>query len=156
EARYRLKKNYGIRVFSRPAALEAWLKQNGLTLESRKHLITDAGQLIPGLTLDKDGAEVFVHSPFAWRQDETTVVDRNRDSLVVQLTMRVDGVMTRAILGSDVDYDALSAIVQTTRTHKRAERLEWDIMKLPHHCSYLTLGPDRGDDETEPVEDVAW
>lgn len=156
EARYRLKKNYGVRVFSRPAALEAWLKQNGLTLESRKHLITDAGQLIPGFTLDKDGAEFFVHSPFAWRQDEDTVVDRNRDSLVVQLTLRVDGVKTRAILGSDVDHEALSAIVQTTRGHNRAERLEWDIMKLPHHCSYLTLGPDRGRDETKPVKDVAW
>jgi hypothetical protein len=156
EARCRLKKNYGVRVFSRPAALEAWLKQNGLTLESRKHLITDAGQLIPGFTLDKDGAEFFVHSPFAWRQDKNTVIDRNRDSLVVQLTLRVDGVKTKAILGSDVDHEALSAIVQTTRAHNRAERLEWDIMKLPHHCSYLTLGPDRGRDETKPVKDVAW
>lgn len=156
EARYRLKKGFGIRVFSRPAALEEWLKANGLTLESRKHLITDAGQVIPGFTLDKDGAEFFVHSPFAWRQDENTVIDRNRDSLVVQLTLRVDGVKTKAILGSDVDHEALSAIVQTTRRHKREERLEWDIMKLPHHCSYKTLGPDRGRDETKPVKDVAW
>jgi hypothetical protein len=156
EARYRLKKNYGVRVFSRPAALEAWLKQNGLTLDSRKHLITDAGQLIPGFTLDKDGAEFFAHSPFAWRQDEDTVIDRNRDALVVQLTFRVDGVKTKAILGSDVDHDALSAIVQTTRAHKRNDRLEWDVIKLPHHCSYLTLGPDRGRDETTPVKDVAW
>jgi hypothetical protein len=156
EARYRLKKNYGIRVFSRPAALEAWLNENGLTLESREHLITDAGQPIPGFTIGKDGAEFFVHSPFAWRQDENTVVDRNRNSLVVQLTLQVDGVNTKAILGSDVDYDALSKIVQTTRAHNRAERLEWDIMKLPHHCSYKTLGPDRGEDETAPVADVAW
>jgi hypothetical protein len=156
EARYRLKKNYGIRVFSRPAALEAWLKANGLTLESREHLITDAGLPIPGFTLDKDGAEFFVHSPFAWRQDEDTVIDRNRDSLAVQLTLRVDGVKTKAILGSDLDHDALSAIVQTTRAHQRDERLEWDIIKLMHHCSYLTLGPDRGRDETKPVEDVAW
>jgi len=156
EARYRLKKNYGIRVFSRPAALEAWLKENSMTLDSRKHLITDAGQVIPGFTLDKDGAQFFVHSPFAWRQDKDRVIDRNRDSLVVQLTLGVDGVKTKAILGSDVDHEALSAIVQTTRAHKRDERLEWDIMKLFHHCSYLTLGPDRGRDETKPVNDVAW
>ena len=156
EARHRLKKNYGIRVFSRPAALEAWLKDNGLTLDSRKHLITDAGQLIPGFSLDQDGAEFFVHSPFAWRQDEKTVIDRNGDSLVVQLTLRVDGVLTKAILGSDVDHTAISAIVQTTRKHKRDGRLEWDIMKLPHHSSYKTLGPDRGQEETKPVKDVAW
>jgi hypothetical protein len=156
EARYRLKKGYGIRVFSRPAALRDWLEKNDLTLESRKDFITDAGQLIPGFTLDKDGAEFFVHSPFAWRQDEKTVIDRNRDSLVVQLTLRVDGVLTRTILGSDVDYDALTAIVKTTRAHKRDERLQWDIFKLPHHCSYKTLGPDRGHDETKPVAEVAW
>jgi hypothetical protein len=156
EARYRLKKGYGIRVFSRPAALRGWLEKNDLTLESRKDFITDAGQLIPGFTLDKDGAEFFVHSPFAWRQDEKTVIDRNRDSLVVQLTLRVDGVLTRTILGSDVDYDALTAIVKTTRAHKRDERLQWDIFKLPHHCSYKTLGPDRGHDETKPVAEVAW
>ncbi len=156
EARHRLEKNYGVRIFSRPAALGDWLKKKGITLESRKHLITDAGQLIPGFTLENDGAEFFVHSPFAWRQDEKTVIDRNGDSLVVQLTLEVDGVKTKVILGSDVDYEALSAIVQTTKSHKRAERLEWDAVKLPHHCSYKTLGQDRGRDETKPVKDVKW
>ncbi len=156
EARYRLKKNYGVRVFSRPTSLEAWLQENDLTLESREHLITDAGQVIPGFTLEKDGAEFFVHSPFAWRQDKETVIERNRDSLVLQLTLLVDGVKTKAILGSDVDYEAISAIVQTTRSHKRDERLEWDIIKLFHHCSYKSLGPDRGRDETKPVKDVGW
>jgi hypothetical protein len=156
EARYRLEHDYGVRVFSRPAALEDWLKKKGITLESRRHLITDAGQVIPGFALDKDGAEFFVHSPFAWRQDEKTVIDRNGDSLVVQLTLVVDGVATKVILGSDVDYEALSAIVQTTKSHKRAERVEWDVMKLPHHCSYTALGPDRGRDETKPVKDVKW
>lgn len=156
EARYRLKKNYGVRVFSRPVSLEDWLKENGLTLESRNHLITDAGKLIPGFNLDKDGAEFFVHSPFGWRQDKNTVIDRNRDSLVVQLTLRVDGEKTKVFLGSDVDHEALTAIVQITRSRHRDERLEWDIMKLPHHCSYKTLGPDRGREETKPVKDVAW
>jgi len=58
EAQYRLKQGYGIRVFSRPARLESWLKQNGLTLASRAHLITDAGQLVPGFSL------VFGAKPF--------------------------------------------------------------------------------------------
>src|SRR6185295_4311230 len=47
EARYRLRQGEGIRVFSRPAKLERWLIDQGLTLESRKHLITDAGQVVP-------------------------------------------------------------------------------------------------------------
>ena len=29
-------------------------------------------------------------------------------------------------------------------------------MKLFHHCSYLSLGPDRGTDETVAVPDVKW
>ena len=46
--------------------------------------------------------------------------------------------------------------MQSTRRHRREGRLIWDIFKLAHHCSYLTLGPERGENETEPVEDVAW
>ncbi len=35
EARHRLKKGSGIRVFSRPKKLKEWLEKNGLTLEAR-------------------------------------------------------------------------------------------------------------------------
>ncbi len=31
-----------------------------------------------------------------------------------------------------------------------------DIFKLPHHCSYLSLGPEKGKDKTEPVPNVKW
>lgn len=156
EARHRLEKGYGIQVFSRPAKLKKWLEDRGLTLESRSQFITDAGQVAPDFTLAADGAEFFAHSPFAWRQDANTVVDRNGDSLVVQLVLQVEGVQTKAILGSDVDHEALSAIVQVTKSHKNEARLEADIWKLPHHTSYLSLGPERGTEETKPVKDVAW
>ena len=66
------------------------------------------------------------------------------------------GVQTKVILGSDVDHTALTDIVTITKSHKNEDRLEADVWKLPHHSSYLTLGPERGDDETEPVENVAW
>ena len=156
EARHRLKKGYGIRVFSRPDALKAWLEGQGLTLESRRDFITDAGQIAPEFSLGSDGVEFFVHSPFGWRQDDSKVVDRNGDSLVMQATFEVSGKQTLAILGSDVDHTAISDIVTTTKKHKREKRLEWDIMKLPHHCSYLSLGPDRGKEKTKPVENVKW
>jgi hypothetical protein len=156
EARHRLKKGYGLRVFSRPDALKAWLEGQGLTLESRKEFITDAGQISPEFSREKDGVEFFVHAPFGWRQDETTVIDRNGDSLVMQATFEVSTKTTRAFLGSDVEHTALSEIVTTTKNHKREERLYWDVMKLPHHCSYLTLGPDRDKEKTKPVENVKW
>ena len=70
EARFRLKEGKGIRVFSKPDMLKEWLKENGLTVESCKHLITDAGQVAPDFTLDKDGVEFFCHSPFIKHIDE--------------------------------------------------------------------------------------
>src|SRR6266851_6798262 len=43
EARYWLREGKGIRVFSRPEKLKDWLEENGLTLDDRRHLLTDAG-----------------------------------------------------------------------------------------------------------------
>lgn len=156
EARYRLKKGEGIRVFSRPRALEAWLRAQGLTLESRAHLITDAGQLVPGFSLSGQGVEFFVHSPFASRQDDGSLADRNSCSLVVQAVFEVLGRQTKLILAADTTHDAWTEIVRITKFHNRQERLEWDVFKLPHHCSYLSLGPDKGKEKTEPVEAVRW
>lgn len=156
EARHRLVKGYGIRIFSRPQVVKDWLEVRDIKIEDRSHLITDAGNLAPELSLRANGVEFFVHSPFAWRQDEDDGIDRNGNSLVMQATFSVNNVLTRVILGSDVNYEALELIVKTTKRHKRESRLLWDVFKLPHHCSYLTLGPVRGDDKTEPVEEVRW
>jgi len=46
--------------------------------------------------------------------------------------------------------------VNITRAKNNDHRLEWDISKLPHHCSYLSIGPDKGDDLTQPTDQVAW
>jgi hypothetical protein len=157
EARHRLREGKGIRVFSRPARLKEWMDKNGIDFESRKHLIVDAGTLVPGYT--KEGtsqAEFFVHSPFGWRQDEQTVIDRNEASIVIQVTFREGGKDTYALLGSDVDHESISAIVQVTRKKGNDDRLLWDLMKLFHHCSYLSLSPERGTDETEAVLGVKW
>lgn len=156
EARYRLKEGSGIRVFSRPAQLEAWLSNQGLTLASRRHLITDAGQIVPTFARSVHGVEFFVHSPFAYRTDEGEILDRNTDSLAFQATFIVDDVVTRVLFSADLDHEALSAIVATTKAHGNNERLRWDVVKLPHHCSYLSLGPKKGEEVTEPVPDVAW
>jgi hypothetical protein len=143
-------------VFSRPAKLREWLEGEGLTIESRQHLITDAGQLIPEFALSAQEVEFFVHSPFGKRLNEVEVIDRNIDSLVVQATFTVNGVATRVLLGSDLEYMAISDIVDVTRAKKRDERLESDVIKLWHHCSYTAIGPEKGAEKTEPVEQVKW
>jgi hypothetical protein len=156
EAQHRLLQGKRVRVFSRPDTLRDWLREHGLSVEDRTHLITDAGRLVPGFTKSKQGAEFFVHSPFARRLDDGTVVDRNTNSLVVQATFQCGETETKAILSADADHEILTAIVEVTRYKKNESRLEWDIFKLPHHCSYLALGPDRGKDKTVPVPEVQW
>ena len=157
EARHRLRQGHGVRVFSRPERLRAWMQAEGIDFESRRHLIVDAGNLVPGY--DRNGvaqAEFFVHCPFAWRQDENTVIDRNEDSIVMQVTFVEERSETRLFLASDVNHETLTEIIRTSRRHENEDRLLWDLMKLPHHCSYLALGPDRGVDETRPVPDIKW
>jgi len=157
EARYRFKKGKDIRVFSRPERLREWCKKNDIKLDDRQDLITDAGKIAPDLNKKDDEVEFFVHSPFAKRLNDQEVEDRNADSLVMQATFEVEKIETKLLLMSDVTYEALTEIVEVTRDKKkRPERLEWDIAKLPHHCSYTALGPDKGTDKTDPVDDVKW
>jgi hypothetical protein len=153
EAKYRLKRGEGIRVFSRPAHLEKWFKDNDLTLESRKHLITDAGQIVPGLSKEADGVEFFVHSPFGER-DGDVVLDRNDNSLVFQAAFKLGD--TRFLMAADTTWENWDRIVKITKRHNRQERLQWDIYKLPHHCSYLSLSPEKGETETVPTPEVQW
>ncbi|MGO8704589.1 MAG: hypothetical protein ACLQVA_12280 [Candidatus Brocadiia bacterium] len=154
EARYRLKEGKGIRVFSRPERLRKWLEDNDLTLESRQKLITDAGQTVPGFTKEVEGVDFFVHSPFAWRLDDGRLEDRNSDAIVMQATFICKGTETKVLFSSDSDHETLTDIVNITKSKKRATRLDWDVCKLPHHCSYLSLGPEKGRLKTKPVAEV--
>ena len=156
EARYRLKQKKGIRVFSLPERLEGWLKENGMKLDDVRHLITDAGQLAPEFNLDDHGVEFFVHSPFATRQDDCDLEVRNDDAIVMQATFRVQDVETKLLLFADINYDVIDDIVKQTWYHKNEVRLEWHIFKLSHHCSYTAIGPEKGDNKTEPSDNVDW
>ncbi len=157
EARHRFKKGKDIRVFSRPERLRDWCKKNDIKLEDRQNLITDAGKIAPDFSKEDDEVEFFVHSPFAKRLNEEEIEDRNADSLVMQATFEVDKIETKLLLMSDATHEVLTDIVEVTRDNKkRPERLEWDIAKLPHHCSYTALGHDKGDNKTDPVDDVKW
>lgn len=157
EARHRLRQGYGIRVFSRPDKLKEWLEKEGLTLESRAHLITDAGQFVPGYsTAGPTQAAFFIHSPFGWRLNDTEVVERNADSVVFQVTFLEGNRYTQALFMSDIDHETIRQIVVTTKRHNNHYRLLWDVFKIAHHCSYTAVGPDKGEDETKPIAEVKW
>jgi hypothetical protein len=66
----------------------------------------------------------------------------------------VEGNRYNYIAVGDSKHDVLDDIVSTTLRHNHPNRLDWDLFNIPHHCSYLALGPDKGDIETEPTEKV--
>lgn len=154
EARYRLKAGKGIRVFSRPERLKAWFEKEGISIDDRRSLITDAGQIVPGF--DHDAAEFFVHSPFAMRQDDNSVVERNDDAIVLHATFASGGRESKVLLTSDVTHEVIADFVRMTRKRGNDARLEWDVIDVPHHCSYTGLAPDKGKDKTIPVSNVKW
>lgn len=155
EARYRLCKGTGIRVFSRPKKLKEWLKKQGLTLESRRHLITDAGELVPGFTKESERIEFFIHSPFVAQLNDNEL-DRNNCSLVFQATFYNNEQETKFILSADTSHEVLTEIIKVTKLHDNHDRLAWDIVKIPHHCSYRSLSDEKGVSITEPNSEIKW
>ncbi len=156
EARHRLKKGYGIIVFSRPEKLKDWLAENDLTVEDRAEFIVDAGQLVPGFNLSSDYVEFFAHSPHAYRSNDNKVEDRNSDSLVFQARFEENKEITDVLFTADVTYEDLGEIVDITRKHGNDDRLHWNVYALPHHCSYLAINNDKGTDKTPPTEQIKW
>lgn len=155
EARHRFKAGKNIRVFSRPERLKEWADKEGINIEDRKSIISDAGQLVPGFDKVSQGVEFFVHSPFAIHQEDK-LIDHNDSALIMQAIFSYSGVETKLFLSSDATYDILTDIVSITRYHKRDDRLSWDVMKLPHHCSYTALSEEKGKDKTGPAKEVKW
>ena len=156
EARYRLKNGSGIRVFSRPEQLHNWLESEGLSVADRQSLITDAGQHVPRWLAAIQGVEFFVHSPWASHTDDGTYVERNDGCLVLHATFEADQAGTKVFFGADIRQEPLSEIIRITRAKNREERLESDIVKIPHHSSYLSLGPEKALTKTKPTEDIAY
>ena len=158
EAQHRFKNGERIRVFSRPERLAEWCERNGVDLKARKDCITNAGWPAPDFSLLRDGVEFFVHSPFAYRLDESNLEDRNSDSIVMQAKFLVGQIETKVLLMADTVQERLSDIVDITKSHGREHRLAWDVAKLPHHCSYLSLAEpgEKGTDKTVPLDNIRW
>jgi hypothetical protein len=153
EALYRLRQGKGIRIFSKPELLKDKLAVLGIDFESRKHLFVDAGTLVPGFSIAADGVEFFVHSPFVAHTDQGDDL-RNTCALIFNVRFLVDGTQTDYLAIGDSEYGVLEEIVGITEAHGRMDRLAWDLYNIPHHCSYLALGPEKGAKETVPVDRV--
>lgn len=153
EARHRLLKGEGIKVFSNPQALRDWLEPaleaQGDAKHSRDHLIIDAGKIVQTFSLANDGVEFFVHSPYKEHCDGEDFI-RNQAALVFNIRFDCDGQQFDFLQCGDASWEDLEDIVRISRYHGNNDRLKWDLYNLPHHCSYLSLSDTKGETETIP------
>jgi hypothetical protein len=149
EAKCRFRQGSGIRVFGNPGPLEEWLQNEGVDPAARRHLITKAGTCVPGFNSTSGQVEIFSHSPFSFRM-EGDEVDRNGNCLVWHLTFFEHSREIRCILGADAECQAWADIVYITTKKGNDERLDWDLFRISHHCSYTALSDEKGEDETKP------
>jgi len=154
EGRHRLLEGKDILVFSKPPELVEWLSQKlkdrGEAPNARDHLFVNAGELVPGFSLAKDGVEFFCHSPFIKHCEDGSDVIRNRASLIFNVRFNANGYLYDFLQAGDAEWDVLEEIVKTSCYHNNEGRLSWNLYNIPHHCSYLALSDEKGDKRTEP------
>lgn len=155
EARYRFKRGEGIKVFSTPGQLKDWAADQNVDLDNRNHLIINAGEIIEDFSLYSDGLEIFVHSPFAYRTEDGTLIDRNKDAIAFNCKFHIDGTEVLFNSFSDLGSEEIKDIVKITEFYDNSSRLNWDIFKTPHHCSHKSLANVSAEDFDEPDEIVA-
>lgn len=120
-----------------------------LTVDDRRHLITDAGQIVPDFKLEKDEVEFFCHSPFIKHVDSGDDL-RNEAALIFNIRFKQGNTTFDYLLIGDSEWEVLEDIVRISKKHGNEDRLEWDLFNIPHHCSYLALSDEKGEKETTP------
>lgn len=155
EARYRFKKGNGVKVFSTPGQLRDWADDQGVDLDSRSHLIVNAGETIEEFDLYLDGLDIFVHSPFAFRTAAGALIDRNKDAIALNCKFHIDGTEVLFNTFSDLGSEEIKDIVNISESYRNSDRLHWDVFKIPHHCSHKSLDNVTAEDFTTPNETVA-
>ena len=79
-----------------------------------------------------DRLEIFLHAPFK----DDCAAERNDTSVALQITLKdVDGREGRALLFGDLAYETIKKIFEFSELVERPERIAWDVLLAPHHCS---------------------
>jgi beta-lactamase superfamily II metal-dependent hydrolase len=80
--------------------------------------------------------EAFIHAPFAG----DCAAARNETSLALQVTLRdAAGPDARILLFGDLAHDTIMKIFTYSERHAREDRLAWDVLLAPHHCSKYVM-----------------
>ena len=91
----------------------------------------DAVAMVDGEDLS-DRFEAFIHAPFK----DDCAAERNDTSLAIQVTLTTeDGDEGHALLLGDLAYETITKIFDYSEANGRPERLAWEVLLAPHHCS---------------------
>lgn len=98
-----------------------------------------------------DVFEAFIHAPFA----ADAAAARNETSLAMQVTLRDEsGVDGKLLLFGDLAHDTIMKIMSYSEEHERAEKVEWDLLLAPHHCSKKVMYLKSVDGSEQLLDDV--
>ncbi len=102
---------------------------------------------IPGEILNKingktiDNFEFFIHSPFKKSLISATAEkDKNYSSIVMQARFKINQSDSNwscfFLFGGDADHNIWAEILKKSEANNNKEKLNWDIIMSPHHCSW--------------------
>ena len=96
-------------------------------------------------------AEFFVHGPLKGEYGD----DRNDSSLSFQLCLESENGQEslECLFFGDRSSATIESIVEETEDHSNQERLDWNVLLSPHHCSKKALYK-KEDDTEQPHDDV--
>ena len=96
--------------------------------------LTGPGHVVAALDGEDMSAvfEAFIHAPFA----ADCAAARNETSLALQVTLKDPGGSDgRVLLLGDLAHDTIMKILTYSEEHQREDRVAWDVLLAPHHCS---------------------
>ncbi|TMX38225.1 hypothetical protein [Vibrio sp. Hep-1b-8] len=96
-------------------------------------LLTLPGESLSLLDGEDLGAEfhAFIHSPFKAEEDD----ERNDTSLGMQISLGDENDDLKVLIFGDLKHDSLRKIIDISKTNENEDKLEWNILLAPHHCS---------------------
>ncbi|MFD6286546.1 hypothetical protein [Streptomyces sp. NPDC060205] len=98
-----------------------------------------------------DRFEAFVHAPFK----DNCAGDRNDTSLALQVQLKADdATVGRLLFLGDLAYPIIKMIFENSEAAGNADRVEWDVLLSPHHCSKKAMYAKGGDGEEELKQDL--
>ncbi|MGA5285459.1 hypothetical protein ACPCSK_34545 [Streptomyces griseoincarnatus] len=99
----------------------------------------------------EDRFEAFVHAPFK----DNCAGDRNDTSLALQVQLKADdGTVGRLLFLGDLAYPIIKMIFENSEAAGNSDRVDWDVLLSPHHCSKKVMYADGEDGKEELKQDI--